>query len=55
MARLADAGITAVAMELIPRTTQAQAMDALSSQATAAGYQAVRSWPSAASPASCPC
>jgi NAD(P) transhydrogenase subunit alpha len=28
-------------MELIPRTTQAQAMDALSSQATAAGYQAV--------------
>jgi NAD/NADP transhydrogenase alpha subunit len=29
-----------IAMELIPRTTQAQAMDALSSQATAAGYQA---------------
>jgi NAD(P) transhydrogenase subunit alpha len=41
MARLAAAGLTAVAMELIPRTTQAQAMDALSSQATAAGYQAV--------------
>jgi len=38
--RLAEAGITAFAMELIPRTTQAQAMDALSSQATAAGYQA---------------
>jgi NAD(P) transhydrogenase subunit alpha len=41
MARFAAAGLTAVAMELIPRTTQAQAMDALSSQATAAGYQAV--------------
>jgi len=41
MARLAEAGVTAVAMELMPRTTQAQAMDALSSQATAAGYQAV--------------
>ena len=41
MARLATAGVTALAMELIPRTTQAQAMDALSSQATAAGYQAV--------------
>jgi NAD(P) transhydrogenase subunit alpha len=38
--RLAEAGITAFAMEMIPRTTQAQAMDALSSQATAAGYQA---------------
>jgi NAD(P) transhydrogenase subunit alpha len=38
--RLAAAGITAFAMELMPRTTQAQPMDALSSQATAAGYQA---------------
>ncbi|MFH1330563.1 MAG: NAD(P) transhydrogenase subunit alpha [Actinomycetota bacterium] len=41
MARFAAAGVTVLAMELIPRTAQAQAMDALSSQATAAGYQAV--------------
>lgn len=33
--------ITAFAMESIPRTTLAQSMDALSSQATAAGYHAV--------------
>ncbi|MGK2956463.1 MAG: Re/Si-specific NAD(P)(+) transhydrogenase subunit alpha [Solirubrobacterales bacterium] len=37
---LAQAGVTAFAMEAIPRTTRAQAMDALSSQATAAGYAA---------------
>lgn len=37
---LAGAGVTSMAMELIPRTTRAQAMDALSSQATAAGYAA---------------
>ena len=37
---LADANVTAFAMEAIPRTTRAQAMDALSSQATAAGYAA---------------
>jgi NAD(P) transhydrogenase subunit alpha len=37
---LAGAGVTAFAMEAIPRTTRAQAMDALSSQATAAGYAA---------------
>lgn len=41
IARFAEAGVTAFAMEMIPRTTQAQGMDALSSQATAAGYQAV--------------
>jgi NAD(P) transhydrogenase subunit alpha len=35
---LAAAGVTAFAMEAIPRTTRAQAMDALSSQAAAAGY-----------------
>ncbi|MDE2312968.1 MAG: NAD(P) transhydrogenase subunit alpha [Elusimicrobia bacterium] len=35
-----DARITAFAMELIPRITRAQSMDALSSQATAAGYKA---------------
>lgn len=37
---LAQSGATAFAMELVPRTTRAQAMDALSSQATAAGYAA---------------
>ncbi len=37
---LATAGVTAFAMEAVPRTTRAQAMDALSSQATAAGYSA---------------
>ena len=37
----ASAGITAVALELVPRTTRAQAMDVLSSQATVAGYRAV--------------
>jgi NAD(P) transhydrogenase subunit alpha len=34
-------GLTLFAMELIPRTTRAQAMDALSSMATVAGYKAV--------------
>lgn len=37
---LAAAGVSAIAMEAIPRTTRAQAMDALSSQAAAAGYAA---------------
>jgi len=40
-ARLAAAGVTSFAVELIPRTTRAQAMDALSSQASLAGYRAV--------------
>jgi NAD(P) transhydrogenase subunit alpha len=39
--RLAAAGVTAFAMESIPRITRAQSMDALSSQATVAGYKAV--------------
>jgi len=39
--RLAERGVTAFAMELIPRITRAQAMDALSSQANLAGYRAV--------------
>jgi proton-translocating NAD(P)+ transhydrogenase subunit alpha len=34
-------GLTTFAMELIPRITRAQAMDALSSMATVAGYKAV--------------
>lgn len=38
---LAAAGVTALAFETLPRTTRAQPMDVLSSQATAAGYQAV--------------
>jgi len=37
---LADAGVTAFAMEAVPRITRAQSMDALSSQATVAGYRA---------------
>jgi len=38
---IAERGATLFAMELIPRTTRAQAMDVLSSQATIAGYKAV--------------
>jgi NAD(P) transhydrogenase subunit alpha len=38
---LAAAGVSAVSMELIPRSTVAQKMDALSSQANLAGYVAV--------------
>jgi NAD(P) transhydrogenase subunit alpha len=38
---LAGAGVTAFAMELLPRTTRAQAMDVLSSQGNIAGYKAV--------------
>jgi len=38
---LIDSGVTALAMELIPRITRAQSMDALSSQASIAGYKAV--------------
>ena len=39
--RLAASGITAFAMEAAPRTTRAQSMDVLSSQANLAGYKAV--------------
>ena len=38
---LRDGGVTALAMELVPRITRAQSMDALSSQASIAGYKAV--------------
>jgi NAD(P) transhydrogenase subunit alpha len=41
VARLRDRGVTAFAMESVPRITRAQAMDALSSQATVSGYKAV--------------
>jgi NAD(P) transhydrogenase subunit alpha len=37
----ADAGVAAFALELMPRTTRAQSMDVLSSQANLAGYRAV--------------
>jgi len=39
--RLAGAGLTAFALEAAPRTTRAQSMDVLSSQANIAGYKAV--------------
>src|SRR5579862_9475246 len=38
---MADAGLIAFAMELMPRITRAQSMDVLSSQANLAGYRAV--------------
>jgi len=38
---LAAQGVTAISMEMIPRTTRAQKMDALSSQANLAGYAMV--------------
>ena len=38
---IAEAGLTAFAMELLPRITRAQSMDVLSSQANLAGYKAV--------------
>jgi NAD(P) transhydrogenase subunit alpha len=38
---LASAGVTAFSMELMPRITRAQSMDALSSMATIAGYKGV--------------
>jgi len=41
IARLREQGVVAFAMESIPRITRAQSMDALSSQATVAGYKAV--------------
>jgi len=41
VAALAGAGVTAFAMEFVPRISRAQVMDALSSQANLAGYRAV--------------
>lgn len=40
-AKIAERGVAAFSMELIPRISRAQSMDALSSQATIAGYKAV--------------
>jgi len=39
--KLAERGISAISMEFIPRTTRAQKMDVLSSQANLGGYEAV--------------
>jgi H+-translocating NAD(P) transhydrogenase subunit alpha len=39
--QLANTGVTSFSVELIPRTTRAQSMDALSSMATICGYKAV--------------
>ena len=39
--RLIELKVTGISMELVPRITRAQSMDALSSQATVAGYKAV--------------
>jgi NAD(P) transhydrogenase subunit alpha len=41
VAAYAEAGVIAFALEMLPRTTRAQAMDVLSSQANLAGYRAV--------------
>jgi H+-translocating NAD(P) transhydrogenase subunit alpha len=41
VAQLAQQGVTTFAMELIPRSSRAQSLDALSSQASIAGYKAV--------------
>jgi H+-translocating NAD(P) transhydrogenase subunit alpha len=38
--RLADRGVTAFSLDLLPRITRAQAMDVLSSQSSVAGYRA---------------
>jgi H+-translocating NAD(P) transhydrogenase subunit alpha len=39
--QMADAGVTALAFELVPRISRAQSMDVLSSQSTVSGYKAV--------------
>ncbi|MEX0907021.1 MAG: Re/Si-specific NAD(P)(+) transhydrogenase subunit alpha [Gemmatimonadota bacterium] len=41
MKQLAERGVRALSLELVPRITRAQRMDSLSSQATVAGYRAV--------------
>ncbi len=41
IAALADRGVTAFSLELLPRISRAQSMDALSSQSSLAGYKAV--------------
>jgi len=41
LSRLADRGVSAISLELLPRLTRAQSMDVLSSQVNLAGYVAV--------------
>ena len=41
IAELAQAGVSQIALEMVPRITRAQSMDVLSSMATIAGYRAV--------------
>ena len=41
ISQIADKGVTSFSVELMPRTTRAQSMDALSSMATVSGYKAV--------------
>jgi NAD(P) transhydrogenase subunit alpha len=41
MGALADKGVSAISMEMVPRISRAQAMDALSSMSTVAGYRSV--------------
>ncbi len=41
LSALAEQGVSVISMEMVPRTTRAQKMDALSSQANLAGYVAV--------------
>ncbi len=41
VAKLADKGVTSLAMELVPRISRAQRMDALSAMSSSAGYKAV--------------
>jgi len=38
---MADAGVTAISLEMVPRSTRAQKLDVLSSQASLAGYAAI--------------
>ncbi len=54
VAAMRDQKLTAFALELVPRITRAQSMDALSSQATAAGYKAALIG-AELSPGSCRC
>lgn len=41
VSQLADRGVTAMSMDMVPRTSRAQALDALSSMANISGYRAV--------------
>jgi NAD/NADP transhydrogenase alpha subunit len=53
--KMAERGITAFALEAAPRTSRAQSLDVLSSQANIAGYKAVLAGEPTTTHASCPC